>query len=370
MGVDARISACLIAKNEQAHLERCLSSVKPYVDEIVLVDTGSTDDTVQIAESFGCKIASFQWVNDFSAARNVSLETATGDWALWMDADEELTESAGALLRGATTQREFGGYFLTIVDLMEEEEAANAARRSSLRLFQLRPEIRFRGRIHEQISPAIEELGLPIGQLTQALILHHGFKQQVMDSKDKLQRNISMLLEEVRDAPEDAFHWFNLALAYSSGQMHEQAAEAAAKAVERLEQTPNTQYAPMAFQLLSTSLMATGRLEEALEVCEKAEKRCNTILSWFDKAQILLGLGRLPEALVAINRCISMPWPEGLAGDYAIKTHKARVVKSQVLIEMKRYEDAGVELLAALKVAPNDEIANRTRMILLKRALG
>lgn len=84
------ISLCMIVKNEERNLRRCLQSVKNYVTEIVIVDTGSTDQTRAIAQSFGAQLYDFIWTDNFADARNFSLEHSSGDWILWMDADEEL----------------------------------------------------------------------------------------------------------------------------------------------------------------------------------------------------------------------------------------------------------------------------------------
>src|SRR5690242_5378631 len=81
------ISACLIVKNEEANLLRCLGSIRSSVDEIVVVDTGSTDRTVSVAESLGARVFHFEWCDDFSAARNESLRHAIGDWIIWVDGD-------------------------------------------------------------------------------------------------------------------------------------------------------------------------------------------------------------------------------------------------------------------------------------------
>jgi glycosyltransferase involved in cell wall biosynthesis len=94
-----KISACLIVKDEERHLDRCLSSLQGIVDEIVVVDTGSTDGTLEIAQSHGAVIGSFDWCDDFSAARNASLDLATGDWVLWIDADEALTPESASSIR-------------------------------------------------------------------------------------------------------------------------------------------------------------------------------------------------------------------------------------------------------------------------------
>ena len=82
------LSVCIIVKNEAALLGRCLNSIKSAADEIVVVDTGSTDNTVEIAESMGAKVVCTQWRDDFAWARNISIEHATGSWILWLDADD------------------------------------------------------------------------------------------------------------------------------------------------------------------------------------------------------------------------------------------------------------------------------------------
>lgn len=93
------ISLCMIVKNEADNLARCLTSVRGAADELIIVDTGSTDDTIAIARSFGAAVISFPWTGDFAAARNAGLEKARGTWILVLDADEELdAESKGELL--------------------------------------------------------------------------------------------------------------------------------------------------------------------------------------------------------------------------------------------------------------------------------
>ena len=84
------IALCVIAKNEEEYLADCLDSARPFVDEIVVVDTGSTDRTVEIARAHGARIEHFTWINDFAAARNFAIEAATKDWILMLDADERL----------------------------------------------------------------------------------------------------------------------------------------------------------------------------------------------------------------------------------------------------------------------------------------
>ena len=90
----ARLTLSMIVKNEEKYLEGCLESVKNVADEIVIVDTGSEDSTLDIAERYGAKIYHFEWIDDFSAARNFALSKSTGDWILYLDADERLSKDS------------------------------------------------------------------------------------------------------------------------------------------------------------------------------------------------------------------------------------------------------------------------------------
>ncbi|MFN4149737.1 MAG: glycosyltransferase family 2 protein, partial [Candidatus Sericytochromatia bacterium] len=96
---EQKLSLCLITKNEEKNIARCLDSVQGIVDEIILLDTGSTDKTVEIAKNYNAKIFYSDWENDFSKARNESINKATGDWILILDADEELKEEVKGQIR-------------------------------------------------------------------------------------------------------------------------------------------------------------------------------------------------------------------------------------------------------------------------------
>src|SRR5438309_3283180 len=102
-----RLSLCMIVKNEERFIQDCLESAREAVDEMVVVDTGSTDRTVELAEQAGAQVSHFQWCNDFAAARNASIERAKGAWVLWLDADERLGPGSAAELRRAIRQNQF-----------------------------------------------------------------------------------------------------------------------------------------------------------------------------------------------------------------------------------------------------------------------
>jgi tetratricopeptide (TPR) repeat protein len=360
------ISACLIVKNEEKHLERCLSSLKDRVDEIVVVDTGSTDRTIEIAQSFGATVAVFDWCDDFSAARNVGLELATGNWALWIDADEELAPESWGPIQEALIRPHFGGYFIKIVNFMDEEGDANTYTHAPVRLFQLRPEVRFSGRVHEQVTPALDALDLPCAHLNGATIYHYGYRPSDMAEKGKLDRTVSLLEKEVRESPGDAFHWFNLANAYSVGRRPDDAIHAARMCIRHIH--PENAFGTLAYQILASALNQVGKPHEALEACEEAEQKgFFTILNQFELAHALFKLVRYEEALQAIERCMAMPWDESMTGDYGIVTHKARTLRGQILGELERFEEALADLEAALEVDPNFPVAIFGKAVVLER---
>jgi glycosyltransferase involved in cell wall biosynthesis len=141
------VSACLIVRDEAKRLARCLGSLRGVVDEIVVLDTGSQDDTIAIAESFGAKVGHFDWVDDFAAARNAALALATSDWVLSIDADEWLTNAS--VLADAVAVADAIAYRVTLVNHLDQ---GRKEPESITRLFRRHPAIRFEGCIHERSS--------------------------------------------------------------------------------------------------------------------------------------------------------------------------------------------------------------------------
>ncbi len=190
------ISLCMIVKNEEKNLPRCLESVKGAVDEIVVVDTGSTDDSILIAkERFGAKLEVRPWQNDFAQARNYSLDRATGDWILFLDADEELPPDSRDGLRRliANAPPEVEGYFVKLVSAVSE--GAETCPDMVFRLFRNRPEYRFEGAVHEQIIESIRRhQGRDcFGRCDDLVILHHGFTRAAIEQAGKAGRNLAMI---------------------------------------------------------------------------------------------------------------------------------------------------------------------------------
>lgn len=364
--VGITLSACLIVKNEEKNLERCLKSLHGIVDEIVVVDTGSSDRTIEIAGTYGAKIGHFAWNDDFSAARNESLRLATGNWALWIDADEELAPNSSEMLREGLIRPHFGGYFIRIINFMREHGQSDQYVHTPVRLFQRLPSVHFVSRIHEQILPSLNELGLPTATIHGAQLNHYGYTPSAMEEKNKMHRTITMLEREIAEFPLDPFHWFNLANAYVTSGRNQDAVKAAATSVELMPmQAP---YGSLTYHLLTSALIDVGRAKEALQRCIEADERgYGGILIEFERVRALTELQRFDEALESMEACLQLEWPDGLNGDYGIYTHKRQVLKGQILSLVEHNSEALDCFERALSVDPNCKLAQFGRGGILYR---
>jgi GT2 family glycosyltransferase/predicted Zn-dependent protease len=205
------LSVCLIVKNEEQFIAQCLKSVRNLAQQIVVVDTGSTDRTLEIAKEFGAEIHSFAWCDDFSAARNAALEHATGDWILALDADEELPVEQHAKLLADMGKTDIIAYRLPLINRGHEA----GGRCVVPRLFRNAPGVYYSGRIHEQVFPSLLAAGKLWGLKTglgTAEILHHGYTQELVRDRNKIERNLKLLRQAVAENPTDANLMMNLGL--------------------------------------------------------------------------------------------------------------------------------------------------------------
>ncbi len=197
-----RLTAALIARDEEDNIAACLNSLKGLVDEVVLVDTGSTDQTSQIAAQAGAKVISTDWRNDFSDARNLGLAHATGEWILYIDADERVSATAnlGPVLRDPNA----------VAARVQFRASSRLTPYREHRLFRNRCDIRFRIVIHETIMPDVRALTAN-GSYTivdAPLVFDHlGYEG---DLATKHRRNLPMLRRAVEQDPERVYLWHAL----------------------------------------------------------------------------------------------------------------------------------------------------------------
>lgn len=270
------LSACLIVKNEEKLLPECLDSLRAIVDEIVVADTGSSDQSVEIARKGGARVFTHPWSDDFSAARNAALEQARGDWILTIDADERLEWKDAASFKKPLREKGKWGFILTLVNVFEERSSEVLL----LRLFRNHPEIRYTGLVHERVDPSLAEVS---GDFEKAVgrhparIFHQGYLVERRREKEKDDRDIRLLKKQIDLWPTDPYHWYKFAAhPFARRHMTEDAAQALARAWELLrEQDPRGtkfSYTSEVAALHILSLLGSRNLSAARALADEAEK--------------------------------------------------------------------------------------------------
>ena len=196
----------MIVKNEQAVLPQCLNSVKDIVDEMVVLDTGSTDRTPAIAREFGAKVYNFEWCHDFSVARNESLKYVQGDWILVLDADEMLVPEVAPMLKQAIQSQTH-----LLINLVRQEVGAEQSPYSMVsRLFRRHPDIRFSRPYHELVDESVaaiikQESQWQVGYLPQVAILHTGYQAAAIAKRQKTQQAQTAMAAFLASHPHDSY---------------------------------------------------------------------------------------------------------------------------------------------------------------------
>lgn len=230
-GSQPLLSVCMIVKNEEPVLARALASAAGPGVELVVVDTGSTDGTIAVAEAAGAKVHHFAWVNDFAAARNHALSKATGTWMLVLDADEELTASAKANLERVLRSSTAGALRVPVTAL--DDRGAPALTMPSARFIRNGCGYAYEGRVHETINGSITRAGGVIEDNDELLVVHHGYTVAESARKDRHARNRALLEAAHRAAPEDPSYWHYLAVELRVHGDHARAAELFARVLEK-----------------------------------------------------------------------------------------------------------------------------------------
>ena len=255
-----RTALVMIARNEARCIARCLRSVKPWVDEMIVLDTGSIDDTVALARAEGALVHHFTWVNDFAAARNAALALSKADWNLVLDADETLSEGFAAL----TALRQQAPDFIGRIDVCSSYALnGQQAQASSSWLPRILPAgVRYDGQVHEQPVSTLPRRDLPIKAL------HDGYMPDQMQAKGA--RNLALLEAAAQSHPDDPYWRYQLGKDHEVHDRFEAAWAAYDAALQQLGAQARRD-PPWRHDLILRSLYtlkATGKLEAAIQLAE------------------------------------------------------------------------------------------------------
>lgn len=350
------ISLCMITKNEESLLSQALSSVQSLVDEIVIVDTGSNDTTLEIAKKYNSKIINFNWTDDFSAARNASIENATGDWILVIDADELIAKRDHETIRQLissshsemymliqTTYCQDNAVFGWVPNLLNEPEGHGYSgyyESPLVRLFKNKPEIRFKGRIHEHVVHS----NLKVKEVKTDVRIHHygkvAINETAIKSKDLLYLRLGE--EKCKDSPDNFQAWYELGVQYWNMEKYEEGKAALEKS---LKINPN----------YSRTLIALASLETKANNPKKAVDYYLQVLD-IDKDNIMPFLA-LPTLLADINQ-FSFAEQIMSIGESKVSSYPMFYINSGVvLMRMGNYRKSINCFERALQLSPNEGLA-------------
>ncbi len=220
-----RLSVCMIVNDEEKILTRCLKSVQGVADELIVVDTGSKDNTISVAKDFGAKVYYFKWRDDFAVARNESLKYATGDWIFQIDADEELLQSSISPLKEAM----LNPWCLVYVITCDNGATSRSERFVKVgRLFRNHILVRYSRPYHEMVSSSAYELinQEPQWQLIEEpriIIRHYGYEPSEMQSRKKHERGIRIMESYIRENQNDVYMLTKLGETYNSVRRYDEA---------------------------------------------------------------------------------------------------------------------------------------------------
>jgi glycosyltransferase involved in cell wall biosynthesis len=304
------LSLCMIVRDEEQMLARCLAAAAPAVDEIIVVDTGSQDATIEIARSFGAQVIEHQWTDSFAEARNISFDAATGDWLLFLDADEILVAEDAQRLRSLTGHTWREAFYLVETSYTGNAGDGFAVINNALRVFRNRPQYRFEGRIHEQIAHNLPVYAPGRIQQTSVRVEHYGYLGAARDSKGKSQRNVELLRAQAAESPPTPFLHFNLGSEYVAvGDAPSALSEfERAWAMIRAEGSgANYEYAPALVARLVEAMRECGRAEDAASLAADGLRRYPGFTDLvFSQANMAFAIGAYDDACDHYRRCIEL----------------------------------------------------------------
>jgi len=369
-GIDLRplLSATLIVRNEESFLAGCLASLQGLADEIVVVDTGSVDTTCAIARAYGARLYEFPWRDDFAAARNFALDRASGDWILYIDADERIRPFDRATLAG-----ELAAHGLCAATLRFHPQTGFTAYRE-LRLFQRRADIRFEGEIHETVVPSLDRL---VGEQS-AVIGHSGLTIDHLGydggTVRKHARDLPLLQRRVKVDPDRAYLWWHLGTIHREAGRLVEAERAWLSGIEAARRVPRRlAEQSLCFVELAKHRLIEGRNREALEVIGEARARQgdNFLLDCLE-ARALTALQRCDEAFALFEKLARIDADalvDNFAYDSSIFGAGALAEAGLALFRLGRYGESAAWYGRAQALSPGNLQIRAKQQLALARSL-
>lgn len=332
------ISLCMIVKNEEQVLARCLNSVVGLVDEIIIIDTGSTDNTKSIASQFTDHVYEYKWNNDFAAARNESLKHATSEWILVLDADEYVEKLNFEEFRTnlSSSNRDYPlAYNTKIMNFTDSGyDETKVTESSNPRLFNNFRQISYRQPIHEQLTSYLGKIHFSSISLT---IYHSGYTAEIVERKDKSKRNMAIIQSMYQENKESPYYQFILGNEYMNSKEYDKALE-----VYRSSYIRSTERDAWFHHLLDRLIsleMQQGYYDKAYQYIRKGiECEPEKTDYYCLKGLLLEALGFWGESFIEFNRCITITEHAEKRNNpfYIVQPASGKIIPYQMLGEISR----------------------------------
>ncbi|MCT4605588.1 MAG: glycosyltransferase [Marinisporobacter sp.] len=367
--MDLLLSLCVITKNEEKNLPRCLESVKDIVDEMIVIDTGSTDDTVKIAKSYGAKVDYYQWQDNFSDAKNYAFKKAKGDWILTMDGDEALCSSDNDRVLSLLNNPEVDLYLFQTLSYLGNKAGEELASNLNVRLIRNHKGYKYQGAIHEQLCNQYDEnIDQDRVKIEKIVVYHYGYLESVEREKNKSNRNMNILEKVLKKDPNNNFHLYNMGSEYLRLRKFEKALEYYKKAYE--EFMPHCAHSPKLLVKMILALDLLNRYEEERNILEKGLKYYPkfTDLEYL-KACLNHKEKRYLSAIKGFMKCLDMgEAPIALCNISGVGGYKSYYALGEIYYELGEDDEAYHCYIKAIQGKPDFHVPlHRIGEILIKK---
>jgi glycosyltransferase involved in cell wall biosynthesis len=378
------ITQCIIAKNEEKNIEYCLSHLKSVVDEQIVIDTGSTDRTVELAETFGAKVFHFDWIDDFSAARNYAIDKAKGDWIIFLDCDEYFSDSSIPIIkkyiRNINSNTNIDGILSEFINIDCNNNVISRAINVSPRIFRKKINIRYKNKVHEFLADEKrEKLNFSVvcsNESNNLKILHTGYDKKIVKDKNKNKRNINLLKKELDANPEDSHLNLYISMSLYMNQQYKESLNYAFQALKYMDSNKDLEYYPTIYSSILYSMHALNAPYDKMKTM--FDEATIKYLKYPDYYRAMglaaLRIGDIKEAIRFLEKCIhycsnynsnieSIAFGQienvysELLGAYILDNNKTKIVEiSVVLLNANKYEyDNLTVLIITLLTQENEE---------------
>lgn len=306
------ISVCIIAKNEEKYIEECLKRLQPYGFEIIVTDTGSTDRTKEIALEYADKVLDFEWIDDFSAARNFCAEQATNSWILALDCDEYVTRIDLQAVKRLMRDFSKGLGAIRLNNLVFNEKGEKQYGAEHVIRFYHRSFYRFEAPIHEQLVAKSKEIERQRESFLLPMeVVHHGYALSPEDMAKKQERNLEMLRKSVGKGGDDPYLYFQIGQSEFILKRTQAAIEAYETSLS-LNPPMDKMYVELMLVGLAMAYVRQGRIGDAVALMDKYEGQCKSARYVYTHAGVLYDSGQKLKALLLYVTTTTLPDFAGL----------------------------------------------------------